>query len=139
TLAQFKTCNKLPQILARAEADAVGADEALLLNTEGYVVEAASSNLFWVKAGAVCTPPLASGILAGVTRAVVMEICQKLRLEVRELNCRSDELSHADGAFVSLSSMGIVEAATLDGRPLGTSSVVESLQKSYVELVKNSA
>src|SRR5215472_16973761 len=49
-LAQFKTCNKLPQILARAEADAAGADEALLSNTEGHVVEASSSNLFWVEA-----------------------------------------------------------------------------------------
>ena len=70
-LAHFKTCNKLPQIMARAEADAAGADEALLLNTEGYVVEGASSNLFWIKGRTVCTPPLASGILPGVTRQVV--------------------------------------------------------------------
>src|SRR5213593_2119906 len=48
-LAQFKTCNKLPQILARAEADAAGAEEALLLNTDGFVVEASSSNLFWLE------------------------------------------------------------------------------------------
>src|SRR6185503_10796529 len=48
-LAHFKTCNKLPQILARAEAEAAGADEALLLNSEGEVAEAASSNLFWIE------------------------------------------------------------------------------------------
>src|SRR6266478_1503384 len=62
-LAQFKTCNKLSQVLARAEADAAGADEALLLNTDGHVVEGASSNLFWIEDQTVCTPPLASGIL----------------------------------------------------------------------------
>jgi branched-subunit amino acid aminotransferase/4-amino-4-deoxychorismate lyase len=66
-LAHYKTANKLAQILARAEADAAGADEALLCNTEGFVVEGASSNLFWVEGDTVCTPPLASGILAGVT------------------------------------------------------------------------
>jgi branched-subunit amino acid aminotransferase/4-amino-4-deoxychorismate lyase len=60
-LAQFKTCNKLAQVLARAEADAAGADEALLVNTDGFVVEGASSNLFWVERDTVCTPPLAGG------------------------------------------------------------------------------
>src|SRR5439155_8109377 len=65
-VAQHKTCNKLPQILARSEADAAQADEALLLNTSGFVVEGASSNLFWVDRGSVCTAPLISGILAGV-------------------------------------------------------------------------
>src|SRR5207237_8017976 len=81
-LAQFKTCNKLPQILARAEADTAGADEALLLNTDGHVVEAASSNLFWVRDQTVCTPPLTSGIVAGVTRTVVLEICSSLGIAV---------------------------------------------------------
>src|SRR5215831_3054390 len=79
-VAAYKTCSKLPQILARMEADAAGANEALLLNTEGVVVEGASSNLFWVKESLVCTPPIPSGILAGVTRAVVMEICDELRI-----------------------------------------------------------
>src|SRR5436189_4263471 len=55
-LARFKTCNKLAQIMARAEAEAAETQEALLLNTDGMVVEAASSNLFWFKDGVVCTP-----------------------------------------------------------------------------------
>ena len=80
-LAEFKTCNKLPQILARAEADAAGADEALLLNTNGEVIEASSSNLFWIQNEAICTPSLPSGILAGVTRLVVLGLCRGLRLD----------------------------------------------------------
>ena len=83
-LARFKTCNKLPQILARLEAEERGADEALLLDDHGYVAEGAGSNFFWVERGEVYTPPLACGVLAGVTRAVVFEICAKLGRPVRE-------------------------------------------------------
>src|ERR1051326_2720628 len=135
-LAQFKTCNKLPQILARAEADAAGADEALLLNTDGYVVEGASSNLFWVGDNTVCTPPLASGILPGVTRAVVLEICQTCGLAVREANVNPDRLRSAKGVFLSLSSRGIVEGLLLDGKALAQSTLVERLRVAYWGLVR---
>lgn len=134
-LAQFKTCSKLPQILARAQADAAGAQEALLLNTEGYVVEAASSNLFWIERGAVCTPPIASGILAGVTRAVVIEICQSLGLAVTEKGIAPEELPRAEGVFVSSSAVGIVAAQSLDGRPLAPSPLVERLRNAYCALL----
>jgi branched-chain amino acid aminotransferase len=133
-LAQFKTCNKLPQVLARAEADHAGADEALLLNTEGRVVEASSGNLFWLEAGAVCTSPLAGGILPGVTRAVVLELCPKLELKVHEANITPEELLRTEGVFLSLSSVGIVEAVSLDGQPLRLSSAVERIRKAYAEL-----
>ena len=64
----FKTANKLPQVLARAEADAAGAQEAILLNTDGCIAEGTSSNVFWLEGDAVCTTPLPSGALPGVTR-----------------------------------------------------------------------
>jgi aminodeoxychorismate lyase len=133
-LAQFKTCNKLAQILARAEADAAGADEALLLNTDGFAVEGASSNLFWVERDAVCTPPLVSGVLAGVTRAVVLEICQALGLQTRESEITPEQLLEADGVFVSLSSFGIVEAQSLNGHLLKIASLVGGIQESYLKL-----
>ena len=133
-LAQFKTCNKLAQILARAEADAVGADEALLLNTDGFVVEGASSNLFWIDGDTICTPPLASGILPGVTRGVVFEICEKLGLEIREAKIGAEELKRADGIFLSLSSWGIVEAMSLNGFALKLSPWIEKIQESYHKL-----
>ena len=134
-LAQFKTCNKLPQILARAEADAAGADEALLLNTDGHVVEASSSNLFWIEDTTVCTPPLASGILAGVTRAIVFEICQNRGLAVREAAIAADGLKRSQGIFLSLSSVGIAEGLSLDGRALGQSPLVRDLRAAYWDLV----
>lgn len=134
-LAQFKTCNKLPQVLARAEAESAGADEALLLNTDGFVSEAASSNLFWVKDGTVCTPPLGAGILAGVTRAVVQEICQELQVEVCEQELTLEQLRQTDGVFVSLSSFGIVPAKELDGQPLRQSPRVSQIRSAYRKLV----
>ncbi len=136
SLAQFKTCNKLSQVLARAEAEAAGADEALLLNTDGFVVEAASSNLFWIEGGTVCTPPLASGILAGVTREVVRELCVKLSIPCRESSIRPTELARADAAFLSLSSHGIVELAQVDGVKLGSSPLIGQLHATYLAQVR---
>jgi branched-chain amino acid aminotransferase len=135
-LAQFKTANKLAQVLARAEADAAQAEEALLQNTDGYLVEGASSNFFWIEQDTVCTPPLASGILAGVTRGVVLEICGDLRLPTREANIPPNHLRQAQGAFVSLSSFGIVEAVALDGKPLNQSPWVARIRSAYESLLE---
>jgi len=137
-LSQFKTANKLPQILARTEADAAGADEALLQNTEGFAIEGASSNLFWIKEDTICTPPLSAGVLPGVTRAVVLEICQMLNLRAAETNIRADDLKHADGIFVSLTSRGVVEAASLDEKPMKSSRLFVKIQESYCNLLASS-
>ena len=136
-LAQFKTCNKLSQVLARAEADARGADEALLLNTDGKVVEGSSSNLFWIAKETVNTPPLAAGILAGVTRVVVLEICRKIGVPVREAGITPAELCRADGVFLSLSSRGVVEAGWLDDEKLGRSPLTQKLREAYVEMTED--
>ncbi len=136
-LALFKTCNKLPQVLARAQADDADAQEALLTNTDGFVVEGTTSNLFWIRKGTVCTPPLASGVLPGVTRLVVLEICKELKISTDEIAPRPKELLHAQGVFLSMSSFGIVEAASLDGHPLQTSSLVKKIHRRYQEIVEN--
>lgn len=135
-LAQFKTCNKLSQVMARAEADAAGADEALLLNTDGVVVEASSSNLFWVEDNTVCTPPLASGILAGVTRAVILELCDSLKLKTLETNVTPAQLRKTQGVFVSLTSRGLVEAESLDGTALPGVLLTEKLRQAFGNLVQ---
>jgi branched-chain amino acid aminotransferase len=130
-LAQFKTCNKLPQVMARAEADAAGADEALLLNTNGEIVEGSSSNLFWIAGGTVCTPPLTSGILAGVTRIVVLEICRELGLPSGEKSITPAALRRAEGVFLSLSSWGILEVTSIDGEKAARSPVTRRLEEAY--------
>ena len=137
-LAHFKTANKLAQILARTEADAAGADEALLCNTDGFVVEGASSNLFWVEGDTICTPPLASGILAGVTRAVTLELCAQLGLPCAEKQITPVELRRVTGVFVTLSSFGVVAAVSLDGAELKQSLLVDKLSSAYAELLASS-
>jgi len=136
SLARFKTANKLTQILARAEADEAGADDALLLNARGRVVEATAGNLFWVSKDVVCTPPVSAGILPGVTRAVILEICRKLKIKPRERAPRAQELFSAQGVFLSLSSWGIVEAVELDGRRLRRAAVVKKIRQAYAELLR---
>ncbi|HZR21174.1 MAG TPA: aminodeoxychorismate lyase [Verrucomicrobiae bacterium] len=135
-LAQLKHANKLPQILARAQAEQAGADEALLVNTDGFLVEGASSNLFWIEQGTVSTPPLSSGILAGVTRLVVFELCQKLGVRFQERNITPPQLVRTEGVFVSLSSYGLAQGVSLDGHNLRRSDVTLPLHRAYVELVQ---
>src|SRR5262249_31955809 len=130
-LAQFKTCNKLAQILSRAEADDAGSDEALLANTDGFLVEGSSSNLFWAKDDMILSPPLNGGILPGVTRAVVLELCRNLGLSAGESNATRETLTKAEGVFFSLSSAGIAEAISLDGQPLSQSGLSRRLSTAY--------
>ena len=132
-LAPFKTANKLVQVLARAEAEARGADEALLLNTDGCVAEAAASNLFWMADGAVRTPPMADGALAGVAREVVREICRARDIPAKEQSLRPDQLFRADGVFLTNSVAGIVPVSELDGKALNRSPFVGELQHWYRE------
>jgi aminodeoxychorismate lyase len=135
-LARFKSCSKLPLVLARAEAEAAGADEALVLNTDGEVVEAAGSNLFWLADNALCTPPLEAGLLAGVTRAMVLEFAHALKWPLAERRIRPESLRSADGVFLTLSSFGIVPAISLDGVKLPQSNRVGELQRAFQRAVQ---
>jgi branched-chain amino acid aminotransferase len=134
-LARFKTCNKLPQIVARAEVEAAGADEALLTNSSHLVTEASSANVFWIEDDTICTPPLFVGMLPGVTRATVFELCGQLGLPVAETTAMPLDLQAAAGVFLSLSSWGIVEVASLDGCRLRRSPLIGRLRAAYAELL----
>jgi branched-chain amino acid aminotransferase len=127
-LARFKTSSKLLQVMARSEAESRGADEALILNEEGHIAEAAASNLFWLADGAVCTPPVSDGGLAGVTREVVLELCRARDVPTRELRLKPEELRRADGVFLTNSVSGIIPASALDGVGLNHSPFVAELQ-----------
>jgi aminodeoxychorismate lyase len=136
-LAQFKNCNKLAQILARAESEQAGANEALLANTDEFIVEGASSNLFWIDQGIICTPPLSSGILSGVTRLLIIELCRGLSLQTSERNISGSGLLNSDGVFLSLSTIGIAQGVSLDGKPLRQSPLTQRLYRAYLDLVRN--
>jgi aminodeoxychorismate lyase len=135
-LTRFKTANKLIQVLARAEADAADAQEAILLNSAGYLAEGTTSNIFWVKNNEVFTTPLSSGALPGVTRGAIIELCVTMKLKCREKKARPAALHQADGAFLTMTSMGVIEIASLDKRPLRRSPLVTKIWAGYRELVE---
>jgi aminodeoxychorismate lyase len=130
-LLTLKTANKLLNILARSEAEARGADEALLINTDGHLVEAASCNLFWIEQGTVCTAPLDAGALEGVTRELVQEICRGLGIPTAFKRISPPALYSAEGTFLTLSSLGIVEAVELDDQPLPRTKLTARLAESF--------
>lgn len=135
-LGRWKTSNKLLQVLARREAEDHGADEALLLNKNADICEAASGNVFWLEEDQLCTPPADAGLLAGITRAAVMELAPTLGLSVTERTAPANALGHADGAFVTMSSVGIVEVVSLDGKALRKSTQTGLLHEAYCRLLK---
>jgi branched-chain amino acid aminotransferase len=115
----IKSINLLNNILAMQEAVAKGALEAILLNDVGEVAEGAGSNVFVVHRGTLLTPPLEAGILAGITREVVLALAREMNLPVREDVLRVPEFLAADEAFISSSLKEVVPIATIDGKPVG--------------------
>jgi branched-chain amino acid aminotransferase len=97
----LKTGNYLNSALALRESHAAGADDALLLDLRGNVTEASTSNVFFVQGGVVVTPPLALGMLEGVTRGLVIEIARGEGLLVREEPHGPEALAAADEVFVT--------------------------------------
>ena len=120
-IAQFKTASKLLCVLARAEAEAAGAQDALILDTEGKVLETASGSLFWIEDGVLLTPPVGAGLLSGITREAVLKLAPELGLTVVETTANLERLHLASGVFVTLSTRGVVEISRLDQTELRTS------------------
>jgi aminodeoxychorismate lyase len=134
-LASFKTTSKLAQVAARAEAEAKGADEALLVNSNGEVAETAGANLFWIYHDKICTTPTGRGALPGITRAVVLEICQVLALPTSKRVIKPEALKNAEGIFLSQSALGIVSVSSLDGEPVARSPLVDQIHSAYCEML----
>jgi branched-chain amino acid aminotransferase len=132
---QFKTCSRIRSVLARAEAEEQQADEALLLNERGEIAEGAATNVFWIDGQTVCSPPLAAGILPGVTRGVVFELCRARQIEAVERSIQPDGLHEAEAVFLTVSTAGIVEAISLNGKPLRRHPIIVELKSAYWELV----
>jgi branched-chain amino acid aminotransferase len=115
----IKSCNLLNSVLSVREAQAAGAVEPILLNDAGDVAEGASSNVFIVKDSAALTPPLSAGILAGVTRALILELCSELGIPAREETLRVADLVGADEVFLTSTIREALPVGTIDGKPVG--------------------
>ena len=136
---QVKAVSYLAATLARHEAHAQGADEALLTDSRGHVLEGSYSNLFAVHRGVVVTPPLDAGILPGVTRAVTIAVATAQGLVVQERPLTVAELLAADEAFLTASTREIVPLVRLAGRLIGSGApgpLTAALHEGYREEVR---
>ena len=125
-------------ILANQEVTAHGYDEALLLDTEGYVSEGSGENVFIVRDGVIYTPDLAS-CLAGITRDAIIKIANDLNIEVREKRITRDEMYCADEAFFTGTAAEVTPIRELDDRQIGNGGrgpITEKIQKVFFDIVK---
>jgi branched-chain amino acid aminotransferase len=124
--------------LAYEDARDHGADDAIMLNARGECTESTTSNVFIVKDGKVLTPPLAAGILAGITRDCVLQICDFLGIPVAEVTITLDDLRSADQCFLTGTGIEIKMVSDLDGRALATDagSIAHRVSESYQEIVR---
>jgi len=114
-----KSLNYLNNIMAKIEASHAGAGEGLMLNEQGLVAECTGDNIFVVSGGKITTPPISSGALAGVTRAVAIQIAGELGLEVSEPQMTRYDIYTADECFLTGTAAEIIPAVELDNRPIG--------------------
>ena len=129
--------NYINSMLALQEAVSGGADEAMLLDTEGYVAEGSGENIFLVKNGVVYTPEVTS-CLNGITRSTILTLAAELGIQVVEKRITRDEVYIADEAFFTGTAAEVTPIREVDGRQIGIGSrgpVTEILQKAYFDLV----
>ncbi len=136
TLGSCKSTSRLLHVLARADAEAAGAGEALMLNELNQAVEASSANFFWIHADRVHTPPLDSGALDGVTRRTVLELCATLKIKAAETPLPSTALKRVGAAFLTSSIQEIARVTELDSRPLPLSTLIDQLHHAYRDQVR---
>lgn len=121
--SRLKTLSYLDNVLARAEARAAGADEAVMLNNRGEIACAGAANLFWVAEGRLFTPRLDCGVLPGITRARLMA-----REPVEEVVATVETLLRAEAAFLTNSLIGARPVSRLEGRAFEAHSLVDRLR-----------
>lgn len=140
--SSLKTTNLLPRTLARLEADASGAHEALYRSLDGRVFEGTTTNLFCVKDGVLYTPPLSERLLAGATRAEFLCLGRTIVDDLREQDVTVDELLAADEVILTGTSTEALGVVLLDGRKIGDGRpgpVTRCLRRLYREEVLEKA
>lgn len=134
---RIKSLNYLNHILARQEATRAGADEAILLNSQGRVTEGSADNIFIVKAGRLLTPPVMDGALDGITRAAILDLARSLGLPAAEVSLSPFDLHTADECFLTGTGAELLPVRLVDGRELGScpGPVFRRLRDAYRELI----
>jgi branched-chain amino acid aminotransferase len=115
----IKSLNYLNNVLAKIEANNAGCEEAVMLNSQGFVAECTGDNLFIVREGCLLTPPLAAGALYGITRRVVMDLAAQSGLQAREADLTRYDLFNAEECFLTGTAAELMPVVKIDGRVIG--------------------
>jgi branched-chain amino acid aminotransferase len=132
---QIKATNFLNNILAKREAIAAGAFDSILLNWESHLTECTVSNLFFVRAGRLCTPAIACGLLDGITRDIVLILAQESQVPVDEGHFGIEAIHKADECFLTNTSMEVMPVTMVDGHPVGNGTpglLTRQLQRLFI-------
>ena len=132
-------CNQLNQIMAACEAIRQGADEAIMLDQNGFVAETNSTNLQMIKDGALILPTIDSQ-LPGITRATMIQIAKQLGMEVQERNVTVSEYYNADEVFICGTVGEVVPVKMIDGKKIGKQvpgPVTERFAEEYKKLTES--
>ena len=116
---QIKSLNYLNNILAKVEAINAGVEEAVMLNSEGYVAECTGDNIFIVKDGVLYTPPVHSGVLRGITRGAVIDIAHLKEISIHEEVLTRYDLFNANEMFLTGTAAEIIPVVKMDRRKIG--------------------
>jgi branched-chain amino acid aminotransferase len=139
-MVKAKVCGQyVNSFLATREAAMAGYQEAILLDTEGYVAEGAGENIYMVKDGVLTTPPLSSPVLAGITRDAVLRLARDLGVPIREERFTRDTMYLADELFMSGTAAEVTPVREVDNRRIGTGStgpVTRKIQDAFFRAVK---
>jgi branched-chain amino acid aminotransferase len=136
---QIKSLNYLNNILAKIEAINSGHDEAIMLDSLGYVAECTGDNIFIVKNNHLYTPPQCMGTLRGITRDAVLEIARKAKVPVHEHVITRHEVYISDECFLTGTAAEIIPVVAVDGRAIGNGKpgkLTLGLMKKFKELTK---
>jgi branched-chain amino acid aminotransferase len=131
------TANYVNSILAKREVTSLGYDEALMLDTDGYVAEGSGENIFIVSDGVLRTPPV-TAVLAGITRASIITLAQNFGIPVREDIFSRDELYLADEAFLTGTAAEVTPIREVDTRVIGAGKpgpITQRLQAAFFDIV----
>ena len=138
---RIKSLNYLNNILAKIEGKQAGAEEVLMLNAEGYVVECSGDNIFWLKNGVLVTPPVHMGILEGVTRNSVIDLAREAGIRVEERVFTRHDLYIANECFLTGTAAEVIPVVKIDRRPIGDGQpgkVTQRLITAFRQLANNS-
>ncbi|MCX5697755.1 MAG: branched-chain-amino-acid transaminase [Candidatus Omnitrophica bacterium] len=136
---QIKSLNYLNNILAKIEAQNAGCDEAIMLDSLGYVAECTGDNIFIVKRNQLYTPPQCMGTLRGITRDTVLEIAKKKKISVHEHVITRHEVYISDECFLTGTAAEIIPVVEVDGRSIGSAKpgkMMLKLTKEFKEMTK---